>query len=196
MLTPTDFGNRKGEPMRSYIPRAVVAVSAATVLALAGCSSSGDGGASNTAGDQGGDGHGDITFAMGSNDAETVKPLIDEWNQAHPDEQVSFKELPADADGQRDKLVQSLQAGNDDYDVMALDVTWTAEFAAHGWIAPLTDELQLDTSGLLPATVKSATYNGTLYAGPMNTNAQLLYYRTDLVDQAPETWQEIGRAHV
>lgn len=176
--------------MRSYIPRAVVAVTAAAALALAGCSSD-DGGSSDAASGQGADGRGAITFAMGSNDADKVKPLIDTWNQSHPDEQVSFKELPADANSQRDTLVQSLQAGNDDYDVMALDVTDTAFFAANGWLAPLEGDLALDTSKLLPATVESATYNGKLYAAPMNTNAQLLYYRTDLIDHAPATWQEL-----
>ncbi len=176
--------------MRSYIPRAVVAVTAAATIALAGCSSGDDGG-SSSGGGEGSDGGGGISFAMGSNDADKVKPLVDKWNQSHPDQPVEFKELPAEADGQHDKLVQSLQAGNDDYDVMALDVTWTAEFAAHGWIAPLEDDLALDTSQLLPATVESATYNGKLYAGPQNTNAQLLYYRTDLVDAAPANWDEL-----
>lgn len=178
--------------MRSYIPRAVVAVSAVAALALAGCSSSNDGstaGGETTSGNA--DGRGAISFAMGSNDAETVKPLIEKWNAANPDEQVSFKELPAEADSQRDKLVQSLQAGNSDYDVMALDVTDTAFFAANGWLEPLEGDLKLDTSGLLPATVESATYNGKLYAAPMNTNAQLLFYRTDLVETAPTNWQEL-----
>ncbi|QDQ98848.1 ABC transporter substrate-binding protein [Tomitella fengzijianii] len=177
--------------MRSYIPRAVVAVTAAATIALAGCSSGDDGGSSSATGEGSDGGSGSITFAMGSNDAGKVKPLIEKWNQSHPDQQVEFKELPADADGQHDKLVQSLQAGNDDYDVMAVDVTWTAEFAANGWIAPLEGDLALDTSKLLPATVESATYNGKLYAGPQNTNAQLLYYRTDLVEQAPATWDDL-----
>ncbi|MDN5760484.1 MAG: ABC transporter substrate-binding protein [Tomitella sp.] len=176
--------------MRSYIPRAVVAVSAVAALALAGCSS-GDGGDSSAAAGQNADGRGSITFAMGSNDAETVKPFIQMCNLSPPEEPVNLQAGPGVAAGQRDKLVQSLQAGNDDYDVMALDVTWTAEFAAHGWLEPLEGDLALDTSGLLPATVESATYNDKLYAAPMNTNAQLLYYRTDLVDQAPSTWQEL-----
>lgn len=142
---------------------------------------------SDAAGDRG-----PITFAMGKNDTDKIIPVIEKWNKAHPDEQVTLNELAGEADAQRETLVQSLQAGNDDYDVMALDVVWTADFAAHQWLAPLTDDLKVDTSGLLPATVESATYNGTLYALPQNTNGQLLFRNTELAPEAPGNWKELA----
>lgn len=181
--------------MRSFNTRSRIAVaaSAALLLALAGCSSddSSGGGSVDEAVGQNLDGRGDITFAMGKNDTDKLQPVIAAWNAEHPDEQVSLKELPGEADDQRNQLVQSLQAGNADYDVMALDVTWTAEFAANGWLQPLDGDLAIDTAPLLPATVDSATYRGTLYAAPQNTNAQLLYYRTDLVPAAPADWKAL-----
>lgn len=182
--------------MRSFNTRSRIAVaaSAALLLALAGCSSdsgSSGGGDVDAAAGQNIDGRGAISFAMGKNDVDKLQPVIERWNAAHPDEQVSLKELPGEADDQRNKLVQSLQAGNADYDVMALDVTWTAEFAANGWLQPLEGALALPTGELLPATVASATYRGTLYAGPQNTNAQLLYYRTDMAPTAPANWKAL-----
>lgn len=181
--------------MRSFKTRSRVAVaaSAAAMLALAGCSSD-NGGGSTSADDavtQNLDGRGAISFAMGKNDTDKLQPVIDRWNAANPDEQVSLKELPGEADEQRNKLEQSLQAGNADYDVMALDLVWTAGFAANGWLQPLEGELAIDTAPLLPATVESATYRGTLYAAPQNTNAQLLYYRTDLTPEAPADWNAL-----
>ncbi|TJZ80149.1 ABC transporter substrate-binding protein [Rhodococcus oryzae] len=172
------------------VRRAAVAATAASLLAITGCSSdsgsgSGDASAENTGG------RGPISFAMGKNDTDKLTPVIASWNAAHPDEKVELKELPGEADDQRDKLVQSLQAGNSDYDVMALDVTWTAEFAANGWLQPLEGDLAIETSGLLPATVASATYRDKLVAAPQNTNAQLLYYRTDLMPTAPANWQAL-----
>ena len=167
------------------------ALAGAVALTLAACSSEEEGGST---GDGGGDGHGNITFAMGSNDTDKLKPVIEEWNADHPDEQVELVELPAEQDGQRETLVQSLQAGGTDYDVFALDVTDTAQFAANGWLEPIEGEGAPDLSGLLDAPVESATYNGTVFAVPQNTNAQLLYYRTDLVDQAPTTWDELKEA--
>ena len=68
---------------------------------------------------------GPITFAMGANDTGKLVPIIEAWNAEHPDEEVTLSELPQEADQQRETLVQSLQANSGDYDVMALDVTWT-----------------------------------------------------------------------
>ncbi|AKK02518.1 ABC transporter substrate-binding protein [Corynebacterium epidermidicanis] len=173
--------------------RRSVGVLAATGLiaaALTGCSS--DSGKSESKTDSASNSaRGNITFAMGKNDTDKVKPIIEKWNAAHPNEKVELKELAGEADAQRDTLVQSLQAKKSDYDVMALDVIWTADFAAHQWLAPLEGDLKVDTSKLLKSTVESATYNGKLYAVPQNTNGQLLYRNTELATQAPQKFDDI-----
>jgi multiple sugar transport system substrate-binding protein len=51
--------------------------------------------------------------------------------------------------------------------------------------------MAMDTTGMLPATVKTATYNGTLYATPQSSDGGLLYYRKDLVPNPPKTWDEM-----
>ena len=137
------------------------------------------------------EGRGPITFAMGKNDTDKIIPIIEKWNAEHPDEEVTLSELAGEADAQRETLVQSLQAGNSDYDVMALDVIWTADFAANQWLAPLAGDLEVDTSDLLQSTVDSATYNGTLYALPQNTNGQLLFRNTEIIPEAPTNWAEL-----
>lgn len=188
----------KKSVLRSHlrtVQNGAVVTTAALALALAGCSS--DEGSSDSAAQgsvDGADGRGPITFAMGKNDTDKIQPIIEKWNKEHPEEKVTLKELAGEADAQRDTLVQSLQAGNSDYDVMALDVVWTAEFAANQWLAPLTDELEVDTSDLLESTVESATYNDTLYALPQNTNGQLLFRNTDLADKAPEKFADLKSA--
>ncbi|MBP3088716.1 ABC transporter substrate-binding protein [Corynebacterium sp. sy017] len=168
---------------------AALAIGLSTTLVLSSCSKDSDSAATGAA-----NGRGPITFAMGKNDTDKLVPVIEKWNDAHPDEKVTLKELSGDAPEQRDTLVQSLQSGSTDYDVMALDVIWTADFAANQWIAPLTGELAVDTSKLLKSTVESATYNGTLYALPQNTNGQLLYRNTELVPQAPGTWAQLAQS--
>src|SRR5699024_11360123 len=111
-------------------------------------------------------------YAMCKTRTDKRIPTSEKWNEEHPDEEVTLSELAGAADAQREPLVQSLQAGNSDYDVMALDVIWTADFAANQWLAPLEGDLEVDTSDLLDATVESATYNDTLYALPQNTQAR------------------------
>lgn len=167
---------------------------AAAGLILAGCSSDGGNGndvADNPAAQEGQDARGPITFAMGKNDIDKVAAIADRWNAEHPDEEVTIHELAGEADAQRETLVQSLEASSGEFDVMALDVTWTAEFAANGYLVPLTDQMEIDTSALLEPAVESATYNGTLYALPQNTNGQLLYRNTDLVPEAPADWNAL-----
>ena len=178
--------------MKKFLLRTTVATTA--VLALAGCSSSSSDSAEGGSSEGGADARGPITFAMGKNDTDKVTPIIDKWNEQHPDEKVTLKELAGEADAQRETLVQSLQAGSDDYDVMALDVVWTAEFAANQWLQPLNGDFETNTDELLPATVESATYNDVLYALPQNTNGQLLFRNTELADEAPEKFADLKSA--
>ena len=183
--------------MKIHVTRrtgAALCAIALSATALTACSNdSADSNAGSDAQSSGSD-RGPITFAMGRNDTDKITPIIEAWNKEHPDEQVTLKELAGEADDQRDTLVQSLQAGNSDYDVMALDVVWTADFAANQWLEPLEGDYAVDTSKLLQATVDSATYNGTLYALPQNTNGQLLFRNVDQVPSKPDTFADIKSA--
>ena len=192
----------------SFNRRAVTAVAATAFLAtgaLTACSSDSDepaekatsasSAASSAAKDatsSDDEARGPITFAMGKNDTDKLKPVIEKWNAEHPDEEVTLKELAGEADEQADTLKQALQAKSTDYDVMALDVIWTAEFAANQWLEPLEGDMAVDTSGLLQSTVDSATYVNKLYAVPQNTNGQLLFRNTALVPEAPENFGELA----
>lgn len=171
------------------------AAASVLVLALSGCSGSSGGGGGNASG--GGDaannqdGRGPITYVQGKDNSNVVRPMIDEWNAAHPDQKVTFKEQSDSADQQHDDLVQHFQAKDASYDVVDVDVVWTAEFAAKGWLQPLKDKMAIDTTGMLPSTVKTATYGGTIYAAPQSSDGGLLYYRKDLVPNPPKTWDEM-----
>jgi multiple sugar transport system substrate-binding protein len=157
-------------------------------LVLAGCSS-GSGGSGGT--DASLTSHGPITYVQGKDNSNVVRPLIDKWNAAHPKEKVTFKEQSDQADQQHDDLVQNFQAKNKNYDVVDVDVVWTAEFAAKGWLQPLEGALAIKTTDLLPATVASATYGGKLYAAPQTSDGGILYYRSDLIKTPPTTWDEL-----
>ena len=167
-----------------------VAIAATTCLGETACGGgSSDSGSSGSS--KGLSSRGPITYVQGKDNSNVVRPTIKKWNAAHPKEKVTFKEQTDQADQQHDDLVQHFQAKDKNYDVMSVDVVWTAEFAAKGWLQPLTGKLAIDTNGLLPATVKTATYNGKLYAAPVSSDGGLLYYRKDLVKTPPKTWAEM-----
>jgi multiple sugar transport system substrate-binding protein len=146
-------------------------------------------------------GLGPITFATGTVGSGYVPGLIRKWNAAHPCkkrmsaadpcQQVTVLYLPKDSDEQYAQLVENLQAKSDVYDVMNLDVVWTAEFASNGWITPVSDK-KVPLSSFLPPAVDTAMYDGKLYAVPFTSNAGLLYYRKDLVKTPPRTWAQLA----
>jgi multiple sugar transport system substrate-binding protein len=180
-------------------PKFLLPVATAGMLALT-LSACGGGGGGTTGGGGGAgggdaannlDGRGPITYVQGKDNSNVVRPLIEKWNAAHPNEKVTFKEQTDQADQQHDDIVQHFQAKDASYDVVDVDVVWTAEFAAKGWLQPLKDKMAFDTSAMLKPTVDSATYKGTLYAAPQTSDGALLYYRKDLVPTPPKTWDEM-----
>jgi multiple sugar transport system substrate-binding protein len=56
---------------------------------------------------------------------------------SNPTRRAVSVDLPFAADLQRADLIARLQAEREDYDVLGLDVVWTAEFAEGGYIEPL-----------------------------------------------------------
>ncbi|MFI5084323.1 MAG: ABC transporter substrate-binding protein [Actinomycetales bacterium] len=176
---------------RQLGPLAAVAVLALTMAACSSGSSGGGGGSASGDAANNLTDRGPITYVQGKDNSNVVRPLVDKWNAAHPDEKVTFKEQSDQADQQHDDLVQHFQAKGSDYDVVDVDVVWTAEFAAKGWLQPLKDQMAIDTSAMLPATVKTATYNNTLFAAPQTSDGGILYYRKDLVPTPPKTWDEM-----
>jgi multiple sugar transport system substrate-binding protein len=104
--------------------------------------------------------------------------------------------LPKGADDQRLQLARRLTGNDRSLDVMALDVVWTAEFGQAGWALPLSDDpagqAEADaTADTLPGPLETAKWNGKLYAAPITTNTQLLWYRADLVSKPPTDWNQM-----
>ena len=157
--------------------------------ALAACGS--DSGGENDAFQEGLDSRGPITFVTGKDNSGVWQPLIDRWNAEHPDEKVTLKEQTDEADQQHDDLVRNLDAQNPEYDVVTVDLVWTAEFAAKGYLQPLEGDLAIETDGLLESTVESGVYNGTQYVAPQSSDGGMLYYRSDLIDEPPATWADM-----
>jgi trehalose/maltose transport system substrate-binding protein len=160
-------------------------------LALTACGGPKSGGGSGGGGAQG---TGNFTFVTGKDTSGWTKKLIADWNAAHPDQKASLLELPEAADAQRSQFVTNLQAKSDRYDVLAIDVIWTAEFAKSGWLAEL-DQSQFPLDQELKPAVDTAMFEGKLWAAPFRTNGGLLFYRKDILDkagkQAPKTIDEL-----
>lgn len=142
-----------------------------------------------------------INYYTPANEAQTFTAVAQRCNEElggrFTIQQIS---LPKGADDQRLQLARRLTGNDKTLDVMALDVVWTAEFAEAGWALPLSDDpaglAEPDaTANTLPGPLETATWQGKLYAAPITTNTQLLWYRADLMWQPPATWDAmVGEA--
>jgi multiple sugar transport system substrate-binding protein len=105
---------------------------------------------------------------------------------------IKFQYLPSQADAQREQLVRRLGAKDDTMDLLGLDVVWTGEFANAGWIKEVpADQQAALTQGDFESVLNSARFEKKLYAVPIWSNTELLWYRKDRVPQAPKTWDEM-----
>lgn len=119
--------------------------------------------------------------------------LLNQWNDMHGDtNRARFEQVnrdPAKAHG------EMLDAPSD-VDILNLDVTWTAEFAAAGRVRALENA---NLTGFLEEPLRTCKYQGSYYALPFNTDAGLLYYRTFQRDgsvwpEPPTTWDDVASA--
>jgi multiple sugar transport system substrate-binding protein len=153
---------------------------ASTALAACGTSSAGTGPVT-------------LTFYYGPEASGALNTQIKNCNaQSHGKYTISWQILPVASDSQRLQLVRRLAARDSTVDIMALDVTWEAEFAEAGWVVPWTGSYkQQVVNGTIKPALETAMWKGQLVAAPANTNTQLLWYRSDLVKTPPKTWAEM-----
>ncbi|MGH2749491.1 MAG: ABC transporter substrate-binding protein [Actinomycetota bacterium] len=160
----------------------------AAFLVAAGCAgSTPDGG-------EGGDGGGELSWAIGGSEAApggVHREVAELWNEENPDNPITIERLPDDAGEQRQQQSLELNAQGTGFDVLGMDVIWTGEYAVNGWLESLEDVRAEIEEVTIPGAFESATWEGELWAAPYNSNAGFLYYRTDLVDEAPTTWDEV-----
>jgi multiple sugar transport system substrate-binding protein len=123
-------------------------------------------------------------------EGEIVRRQIERFREQYPDVEVEIRVTPDAADQRHQLYVQWLNAWAEEPDVLQLDVIWTPEFAAAGWILPL-DRFAPDPSDFFPATIAANRWQGQLYALPWFVDVGMLYWRTDLMTAPPATFDEV-----
>src|SRR5688572_22086917 len=196
---------QRSEACMTFVrPARRVLIAAASLSALFVAAACGGGGGGGAAPEGGGTTapaadftkQGDIEVWQGKDTSGNFPKLIKQFNDSHPNGKVTFHELPDSADQQRQQMIQNAQIKNPKMAVLSVDVVWTAEFAAKGYVEALPPDTS--TEGMLQATVNSATYFNKLYGLPSTTDGGLLYYRKDLLDkyqlQPPTSFDEMKAA--
>src|SRR3954454_16647564 len=173
--------------------RMLVALVVTALFAAVGCGGGGDdsGGAPKAEKATQAKASGNVTWCIGKDTSGAFGTVVDNFNKANPKANVKLLELPEDAVEQRRLQIQRLRAKSTECDVLGMDVIWTAEYAAQGWLKDLSDYISQHGDQFIKSTVDTTEYNGKNWAVPFNSNAGFIYYRTDKVDKAPSTWEDL-----
>lgn len=124
-------------------------------------------------------------------EGELLRKQLTQFEARHPNVTVQLEQTPDAADQRHQLYVQWLNAASGP-DVLQLDVVWTPEFAAAGWLLPVSD-LVTREDDFFAATLRANRFHGDLYAVPWFVDVGMLYYRKDLIDRPPETLGELHR---
>ena len=173
---------------RDFLKVGGASLAGAALLGTAGCGGgAGQGGAQR------------IVFSFGPDDSGTLRELVERFNREYEGRiRVEYQERSRVTDEYFRSLVSEFEAGGGDVDVIGGDVIWAAEFADNGWIEDISRRFYTDyprdvPGAFLEAQIGSVSWRNRLWGVPWFSDAGLLYYRRDLLEESgfdapPATW--------
>lgn len=120
---------------------------------------------------------------------EAVEAVVESWNRKHPESPVETLAVPHEA--YASKLTSSIPRGQGP-DVFIHAHERLGDWADSDLIAPIGDSVadgRLEE--FLPVTIDALTYKDRVWGLPLAYKSLALFYNRDLVDDAPETTDEL-----
>lgn len=162
---------------------------AALVVGLAACGTNDDAGTSAAPAE--GPATGELTvWAMGA-EGEALGVLAEQFMEENPE--ITVDVTPIAWDVAHDRLITAI-AGNETPDITQLGSTWAGEFAETGALEPVPETI--DGSAFFESIWNTNLVDDTAYGVPWYVETRLLYYRTDIAEQAgitepPADWDDL-----
>ncbi|MEG5033151.1 ABC transporter substrate-binding protein [Microcoleus sp. AT3-D2] len=137
-----------------------------------------------------------LTMLMQGQDIVNWRPFVKEFEQKNPDIRINLIEGPFDTNLIENLYTSAFLLGESPYDIINMDIVWVPKFAAAGWVRDLTDKIPPEQlSKFIQGNVEGGRYRGKLYRIPHASDAGMLYYRKDILEQAkipaPKTFEEM-----
>ncbi len=136
----------------------------------------------------------EITYARGADTTGSTEKLIEAFEKKHPNIKVNYQEMPNSSTQQHDQYVTAFSSKSAEIDVFDADVVWPAEFAQANYAMELDrfiDQDKINLDDYFSGTVEAGKFEGKQWAMPKYSDAGILFYRTDLIGEAPKTWDEL-----
>ncbi|MBB4980938.1 ABC transporter substrate-binding protein [Streptomyces nymphaeiformis] len=117
-----------------------------------------------------------------------------QWNAAHPDIKVTFKQIPSGAKGGYDQMTNAITAGKAPC-LAQVAYSDIPSMLVKNALMDITPYASGDTGTYLDWAVAASSAGGKVYGIPVDTGPMALYYRTDLfkkfgIAKPPTTWEE------
>lgn len=140
-----------------------------------------------------------ITFLTAER-TDTFAPAIALFEKQHPDIHVEYQQVPFD--NLSAQIAARIGTGDNSPDLYAVDVPRVTELASKSYLAPLEDERSRLANIASAGAIQAVSYQGKIYAYPLWTSTQLLFFNRDLLKAAqvpfppvdPQrrlTWQQL-----
>lgn len=186
---------------RHLLSSAVLAAVAASISACGGKGESGSASSSWVIPDKDPEATIQVVSIL-SLERDGVQKVIDAFQNDHPTISVEWETIPfADLNSVIDARVGQK---NGLVDVYWADQPRIASLAARGYLEDLTAQFEASSAGWDLPSKEASSYDGKLWAAPIATSSQLLFYNKDLLDRAgvvpPSadpaqriTWEQLAR---
>jgi multiple sugar transport system substrate-binding protein len=126
-----------------------------------------------------------VTLLIAAQELPYWRPIMADFEAQNPDIKINAIEGPTATNLVEDLYTSAFLLGDSPYDLVYMDIVWVPKFAAAGWLLPLNDRVsETALKEFLPTDVAGGTYHEKLYRLPTRSDAGMLYYRKDLLDQA------------
>lgn len=119
---------------------------------------------------------------------EYAQSLESAFEEANPD--IDLKIISTPWNEFHDRLITFI-AGNQAPDLSVIGTRWLLELMDAGVVEPIEQHLSKELINNIEPAAMEAKIGNVLYALPVAIGTRIMYYRSDLIPKAPETFEEL-----
>lgn len=133
---------------------------------------------------------------------EFMQDAVTVWNEKHPDEPIALSTETYPVDDMHSKLLITLQSGDGAPDIVDVNVARFSDFMQGDTevFVPLNDIIEPEKESFLEPVLDIYKYNGNYYGIEYHVGAPIMFYNTEILDQAGVkaedivTWDDLHEA--
>lgn len=123
---------------------------------------------------------------------EFYEKMAEKWNQQNPDRPINLIPTVYPYDDMHNKLLIALQSGVGAPDLVDIEIGKYANFLKGDiQLVPLNDIVEPELDNIVKARVEIYSKDGTYYGICFHVGAAVIYYNTELCEQAGIDWRNI-----